>query len=126
MRDWFDRLPERLRAEAIDLSSQRINNHAFPLPVALDALGQLRGQAWVVYGGDFYRQAASGRWRSTYESWYVEHRPSEPVSVFIERSIDAATAAISKRSERLGEEADTERVVLVAAKPRPYDLARAY
>jgi hypothetical protein len=99
---------------------------AFPLAVALEALAHLRGQKWVIYGGDFYRRTPGGRWRPTHETWYIEHEASEPIPVFIERSIQAAIAAISKRRERLGEDADTERVVLVTAKPQPNDLARAY
>ncbi len=124
-RDWFVSLPAPIREQAIDLASEGVNAEAFPLEVALDALTELRGQRWVVYGGDFYHQAANGRWRPTYDAWYVEHQASEPMPAFIERSIDAAATAISKVQARLGEDAATERVVLTAAKPRPGDLARA-
>jgi Immunity protein 40 len=125
-RAWFVFLPNHLREQTIDLSSQGINAQAFSLALALEALTHLRGQKWVIYGGDFYRQGPGRRWRPTYETWYIEHQPSEPIPAFIERSIHAATAAISKRHERLGEDTDTERVVLVVAEPRPNDLARAY
>jgi hypothetical protein len=125
-RDWFVFLPNHLTEQTIDISSEGINAQAFRLLDALEALTHFRGQQWVVYGGDFYRQGRGGRWRPTYETWYVEHEASEPIPVFIERSIEAATAAIAKRRERLGEDADTERVVLVAAKPRPNDLAQSY
>jgi hypothetical protein len=97
--EWFVFLPTDLTEQTIDLSSQGINNQAFPLALALEALIHLRGQKWVIYGGDFYRQGPGGRWRPTYETWYIEHHASESIPVFIERSIHAAIVAISKRRE---------------------------
>jgi hypothetical protein len=95
-----------------------VNDPAFILEAVLEALTHLRGQQWVIYGGDFDGQAANGRWRPTYENWYVQHQPSEPTPAFIERSIDATAGAISKVQTRRGEGVAPERVVLTAARPR--------
>jgi len=126
--EWFVFLPNHLREQTIDLSSEGINAQAFRLLDALEALTHLRGEQWVVYGGDFYEQATNGRWRAPYENWYVQHQASEPIPTFIDRSIDAAIAAIRKVRTRLGEggDAPNQRVVLVVAKPIPADLARSW
>jgi hypothetical protein len=46
--EWFVFLPTDLTEQTIDLSSQGINNQAFPLALALEALIHLRGQKWVI------------------------------------------------------------------------------
>ena len=125
--DWFDNLPESLKESAVDLSSQRINNQALLLEVALEVLERLRGQRWAVYGGDFYRQARRGSWVPMYVNWYVEREKAEPAEAFIERSIDAASSVIHRRCSASPSDSSQlmERVVLVAAEPRPVRQARS-
>ena len=117
---WYDALPASLKERAVDLSPQRINYQAFQLADALKVLEHLRGQRWAIYGGDFYRRAASGpRWIPTHDSWYVEREADEAGSMFVARSLDVARSEITERlirNRRLGSR-DNERVVLVAAAP---------
>jgi hypothetical protein len=94
-------VPTKLRSSGSSLTSQHVNEVAFPLAIALLVLEALAGTGVAVLGGDFWRRTETGDFRPTYENWYIERASDEPGEQFAERSVERARQEIG-RSQRTG------------------------
>ena len=109
---WFLTLPEDLRNRARSLRDQHINEDAFAISDALEALSHLRDVQAVVLGGDFWEQSEHGDLRPAHENWYLSDRRGEALEHRARRSIAEAESQIKARAHR-----SELRVVLVCKLP---------
>jgi hypothetical protein len=89
-------LPSDLRSRGVSLG-QHIHEIAFSLADTRQILESLDGAGVVILGGDFWRRAATGDFRPTYENWYVERAIDESGEQFAGRSVVRAGREVMRR-----------------------------